>query len=344
MRRYLTILLALVACRDDANRDSAKSAHRDRASGSADTSRTGSGTSKTGSAAANKTGADPWQVRTDPDAPPTLDERYRLAQQACPTIKAPYFYRIEKGGKVSHILGTRHIGVPLTKFPRAVHSAIESAKLAIFEVAPDDHADTPSKEVSLPDELGPNLWSRYQALVGKETAQMVATGAPSTAMIALMVMYEDIGSTLDAEIERKVVEKHIPARGLERGSFQDKLLDKLLDLRMLRAAIEHTKDRAELAKDSRDDLAEYCAGTDTTPGMDEDMRADLLAAGYTNQELDQIDELMVFSRNEDWIPKLEKILATNNVFIAVGADHLSGPRGVVALLEKRGYKLTRVTN
>jgi uncharacterized protein YbaP (TraB family) len=52
---------------------------------------------------------------------------------------------------------------------------------------------------------------------------------------------------------------------------------------------------------------------------------------------------MVYARNADWIPKLEKILAQGDVFIAVGADHLSGPKGVVALLQKRGYKLTRVT-
>lgn len=112
---------------------------------------------------------------------------------------------------------------------------------------------------------------------------------------------------------------------------------------MLRAAIGYTKDRSELAKESREDLAAYCSGSDDTPGMDDDMRADLLAAGYSKQELDQFDEEMVFRRNADWIPKLDKIFAAGNAFIAVGADHLSGPRGLVALLEKRGYKLTRIT-
>ena len=68
------------------------------------------------------------------------------------------------------------------------------------------------------------------------------------------------------------------------------------------------------------------------------------AAGYSNAELDRIDEQMVFARNADWIPKLEKMFASGNVFVVVGADHLSGPRGVVALLEKRGFKLTRITD
>lgn len=158
---------------------------------------------------------DPWQVSESPDAPPSLGERHRLADTACPTVSGAYFYQVEKAGKVSHILGTRHIGVPLAKFPPIVKATIESAKLAVFEVAPDDHADTPGKELSLPDELGPELWSRYQRLVGVETAQIVARGSPSTAMIAMMVMYEDIGSMLDMEIERKVLAAKIPARGLE---------------------------------------------------------------------------------------------------------------------------------
>src|SRR5690606_20806028 len=99
---------------------------------------------------------------------------------------------------------------------------------------------------------------------------------------------------------------------------------------MLRASIAQTKDRAEIATESRDDLAQYCAGSDDKPGMDDDMRAELLASGYTEAELTRIDEEMVFARNADWIPKLEKLLGQDNVFIAVGADHLTGPRGVVA--------------
>ena len=60
-------------------------------------------------------------------------------------------------------------------------------------------------------------------------------------------------------------------------------------------------------------------------------------------EIDKLDEKLVYARNDDWIPKLEKLFATGGVFVAVGADHLSGPRGVIALLAARGFKVTRVT-
>lgn len=286
---------------------------------------------------------DPWATTAKPDDPPSLAERSRIANEACPTVTGPYFYRIEKAGKVSHILGTRHVGVSLTKFPKPVHDAIASAKLAVFEVAPDDDFDAPEKKIVLRDELGPDLWKRYQELVGTDTAQSIESTTPTTALLMLVVMYEDIGAMLDMEIEQQVLAAKIPARGLESSEFQDRLLDKLLDLRMLRAAISSTKDRQELEQESRKDLAEYCAGTDEEPGMDDDMREDLLASGYTAAEIAKIDDEMVYQRNADWIPKLEKILATGDVFIAVGADHLTGDKGVVKLLERRGYKLTRIT-
>jgi len=227
--------------------------------------------------------------------------------------------------------------------PKPVHDAIASAKLAVFEVAPGDDSDLPEQKIVLRDVLDAKQYEHYKELVGDETAQMLESSTPSVAMLAMMVMYEDITATLDVEIERKVQDANIPTRGLESSEFQDRLLNKVLDLRMLKASVDHTTDRKELQDDSRTDLTEYCAGTDDKPGMDDDMRADLLASGYTKAELDKIDEEMVFSRNADWIPKLEKILASGDVFIAVGADHLTGPRGVVALLEQRGYKLTRIT-
>ena len=291
-------------------------------------------------------GADPWNTPTtaNPDDPPNLVERHRLAEEACPTVKGPYFYRIEKAGKISHILGTRHIGVPLTKFPPPVHGAIKTAKLAVFEVAPDDDSDSSQQEISLPTTLGPALWEHYRKLVGADLAQSLEQATPAAAVISLIALYEDVGAMLDMEIEREVTAAGIPTAGLETSAFQDKLLEQLLDIRMLRATIKHTKDRKELADDSRTDLAEYCAGTDEVPGMDEDMRADLAASGYTKAEIEHIDELMVYKRNADWIPKLEKILARGDVFIAVGADHLTGSRGVVALLAARGYRLTRITN
>src|SRR5262245_58540559 len=116
-----------------------------------------------GSAAATGSAVDPWaEPPPKPGDPPSFTERHQLADEACPAVTGPYFYRIEKGGKTSHILGTRHLGVSLTKMPKPVHDAIAAAKLAVFEVAPGDDSDLPETKIVLRDALGPQLYDHYR--------------------------------------------------------------------------------------------------------------------------------------------------------------------------------------
>ena len=148
---------------------------------------------------------------------------------------------------------------------------------------------------------------------------------------------------LDKQIEDMVATAKIPAIGLETAAFQDGVLAKLLDIRMLRATVENTKDRAEIQKDSADDLSQYCAGTDDSPGMDDEEKSKLKKFGYSDAELAAMDEMLVFKRNSSWIPKFEQLFKQGNVFVAVGADHLIGKRGVVSLLRERGFTVMRIT-
>lgn len=286
--------------------------------------------------------ADPWSVAPTVDPRPSLAERKRLVDAACPAVTGPYFYRIEKAGKISHILGTRHVSVSLSKFPTSVHDALGAAKLVVFEVAPGDDTHPESRPVDLPASLGATTWKRYESLVGVDFARAVEQAPPAAALVSLMVMYEDPSAQLELEIEQAIAAKNIPTRGLETAAFQNEVLSRLLDVRMLRATIEHTDDRSELADDSRKDLREYCAGTSDHGGMAPEDRADLLEAGYSKAEIDRYDEEMLYTRNADWIPKLEPLLATGGAFIAVGAGHLQGPRSVIALLTARGYTTTRM--
>ena len=93
----------------------------------------------------------------------------------------------------------------------------------------------------------------------------------------------------------------------------------------------------------RKTLREYCTGADSKPGLSDRDRKEMRAAGYTDAELDAIDDEMIFARNAKWIPELEPLLDAGGAYIAVGAAHLRGPRGVVELLKARGYQVTRVT-
>ena len=286
---------------------------------------------------------DPWAAAPVADDPPGFAVTRALADRACPKVAAPYFYRIEKAGKVSHILGTRHLGVSLNKMPANIRQAIRAASVAVFEVAPgDDTGRLAPGGARLPSQVGPELWGRYEKLVGRVAAANVEHGSPTEAMIAMLALYEHKFAALDQEIEQVVLQAKIPAQGLESAAFQQQLLVELLDVRMLRASIAGTPDRATLERESVRDLTAYCAGTDDSPGMDGEARAQLRAGGYSDAEIDRLDDRLVHERNADWIPKLEQIMADGGAFIAVGADHLTGARGVIALLAARGWKTARV--
>ena len=42
-------------------------------------------------------------------------------------------------------------------------------------------------------------------------------------------------------------------------------------------------------------------------------------------------------RNVTWVPKIERLMKTKPTFIADGAAHLGGEKGLVRLLRARGY-------
>lgn len=81
-----------------------------------------------------------------------------------------------------------------------------------------------------------------------------------------------------------------------------------------------------------------------------------LMADYPKGDLDEMFEFTLhplennqafinefyFRRNEEWLPKLEKMMKDDKTFMAVGIAHLEGEKGLLALLKAAGYTLTPV--
>lgn len=54
------------------------------------------------------------------------------------------------------------------------------------------------------------------------------------------------------------------------------------------------------------------------------------------------EEVMLFARNQKWIPRMRRMATEKPTFFAVGAAHLGGEKGVIALLRKEGYKVRAI--
>jgi uncharacterized protein YbaP (TraB family) len=79
---------------------------------------------------------------------------------------------------------------------------------------------------------------------------------------------------------------------------------------------------------------------------------------YKQQELKKIEvlfndnefgmqdnqDILLDKRNSNWVTKLKEIMRNESVFIAVGAGHLVGEKGLISLLRKAGYKVRPLEN
>lgn len=54
---------------------------------------------------------------------------------------------------------------------------------------------------------------------------------------------------------------------------------------------------------------------------------------------DNFESNMLIKRNKNWVPKMKKVMKESPSFFAVGAGHLGGKSGVLALLSKKGYQV-----
>lgn len=55
-------------------------------------------------------------------------------------------------------------------------------------------------------------------------------------------------------------------------------------------------------------------------------------------------DLLLYSRNRNWVAQFDTIANRQSTLFAVGAGHLGGPQGVLELLRKRNYNLRPIEN
>ena len=259
-------------------------------------------------------------------------------------------WQIDKPGLTpSYLFGTIHSeDTRVTKLPSPVRSRFEKASSASFEIMMDmqtmleaSGAMFFSDEQSLDKLIDKAL---YQSVVDamyqhRLPAFMVNRLKPWAVVVILSTPPMETGKILDLLLYQKAQQLQIPTYGLETvkeqlGVYSIPLADQIT---MLKDTVKNLKKMPTVFEKLHDlylqrdltallkySIAEMKKGSDNIS----------LVETFYKRVLDD--------RNIRMVERMEKHLKAGNAFIAIGALHLPGKKGVLKLLQNSGYRISAV--
>jgi uncharacterized protein YbaP (TraB family) len=285
----------------------------------------------------------------------TLTRRFLLACAAlafaAQASAVDFLWEVSSLTNKVYLYGTVHAGkkgwFPL---PEAVESALaQSAVLAVEADVTDVEAmqrGASAMHYTAPDELKkhvpPEQYARMLKLLPRYglNEAAIAQFKPFTA-VSLLVFAEWMRSgftpsySVDSYLIRKAQAEQKPIVELEGVEMQTRLMDSLTE-KQVQDLFRGTLDALE-----EDLTTEQIKGL-VTSWQTGDPDALLQIARRYNDKVAgaaEFEEKFIWQRHDDMARKIEAWLGERRkpYFIAVGALHLAGPRGLVEVLRKRGY-------
>lgn len=252
----------------------------------------------------------------------------------------------------SYLFGTIHlIGKEDFFFPTTLEDKLKLAERATFEIDMDDMSSMESMfkiigkafmkdGVTLKDLV---TEKEYQAIEThfKEKGLPLQFLDRMKPMLLATFASMDMGEggmedtkSYEMEIFAKVNEQKKSSEGLESVEDQLALFDSIPYKAQARMLVESIKS-------SNKENDEYKMMVDLYKKQDIETLAKM-SVDDNDSGLGGYADLFLYQRNKNWIPHFTRMMGEKSTFFAVGAGHLGGPKGVIQLLKKAGYKLTPV--
>ncbi|MFN8243522.1 MAG: TraB/GumN family protein [Ferruginibacter sp.] len=142
-------------------------------------------------------------------------------------------------------------------------------------------------------------------------------------------------SGVEEELIKLAKQNKKEIQGLETMAFQASVFD----------SIPYEEQAKELLK-TIDSLAAYRRYFDTMITVYKTQQLKAINDMFSKTEfgMDEHQDILLDNRNKNWIGQLKAIMKKEPVFVAVGAGHLVGEKGLIALLKKEGYVLRPIAN
>lgn len=321
--RYVSLLVAVLAA-------SAACKKTEKAPPKPTTTEVGSATgSGSAGSAGSAAAADPWS-KPEPKKDP---------------LKNPLLWSIEKDGKTSYVLGTMHTGVdPTTRLPDIVWKKLDEAKIFAMET---DLGGAAKLDVllksgqSLKDLLGPEYWKKLEDALGVQEANRLIGFKPMIPATLISMKGLEQTPPMDGVLQGRALNQNKKIVFLEPIDLQAKVLEKWMNIQALKDMLDDVDGQQKRGHEMYD---AYVSGDEKRIlAINEEEHQDFIKKGRPQKEYDEQMEDMLYRRNASWIPTIEKINAEGPAFIAVGALHLVGEKSVLDMLQKKGFKITRIT-
>ena len=194
---------------------------------------------------------------------------------------------------------------------------------------------------SLKTDLPPAVYQRVAALAAKQKVdmRMIETMRPWLASIVLLDNQLaqdgfDPESGVDIHFADEADASGKPVIGLEQASYQLGLFAQFPD-----------KAQQDLLVQSLDESDTLKSEMDTLIGAwhDGDTKVLEKELGEEFGKYPEVYQAVLVQRNRAWMPQLEKFMADGKIyFVAVGALHLVGPDGLLALFQKDDYTVEQL--
>jgi hypothetical protein len=267
------------------------------------------------------------------------------------------FYVATRGKTTIYLLGTLHVGdpndyPPNQPFRAPILGALAASPTLALELSPDDllvSQDDVSKYgvcsyQCLPKLLPEPLWHKLEMRLRGNPAALDEIRKMRPWLAALLVeTYDSLSAGLQTEFGTEAQLQNVYLR--QKGKIVG--LETLAEQMRAFTGLTLSQQREMLAQDLVQTPAENVADVQTLHRLWRVGDADAIAAweAAKSEKLArdkrvsaQVDSKIVFDRNRRFVNRMLQISAPNKpVFVAIGALHLGGQKGVLQLLRQRGF-------
>lgn len=262
-------------------------------------------------------------------------------------LAKPPLWKLQDEDTTIYLLGTFHLLREETVwYTHEIDDALKASDALYLELSPQELNSLDALEyvksrgffppgTYLTDYINEQEFYRLQELISQAGGQSLIVFRMKPMMAALILAQSPLSKGYERAygVEEVLIGRAQkfgrPIKGMESSQVQmDALFDYSVEfqLKYLRAAIRHAQENPQ----SFDALSEAW------------VNGDLEKLNFTDDELPEFQEKLLFERNRNWVVKIKEMMREpGQIFIAVGAGHFTGRQNVIELLEKEGFKPER---